>query len=186
MQILYGTAMAAVFMLCLVLVWTARRTLRSSPLASGELSISRLHEAIERIELSTVTGGAEVAQFDLEPEVAEINTSLLEPIALEMMPSPSSFENETMTEPVADQITEPMQAAMETPAFQYTDVNFEAADVIAEPETQDEERFTNNLAHGYNYMLEGLLLGLSVFVLIRTQRSTWRYQRSLHSSDQVA
>ena len=186
MQILYGSAMAAIFMLCLVLLWTARRILRSSPLESGQLSLARLHEAIDRIDVSTETDYAEIAQFDIEPALAEISTSLLDPIALEMMASASSVANETTPAPIAAQIQEPMQATMETPAPPQTEVLVEAADVFAEPETKRGGRFAKHLPHGYNYMLEGLLLGVSVFVLIRTQRSTWRYHRSLRSSDQVA
>ena len=185
MQILYGTAMAAIFMLCLVLLWTARRILRSSPLESGQLSLARLHEAIDRIDVSTETDYAEIAQFDLEPEVAEISTSLLDPIALEMMASASSVANDTTPAPIAAQIQEPMQATMETPAPPQTEVLVEAADVVADREIK-RGGFAKHLPHGYNYMLEGLLLGVSVFVLIRTQRSTWRYHRSLQSSDQVA
>lgn len=186
MQILYGTAMAAIFMLCVVLLWTARRILRSSPLASGQLSLGRLHEMTDRSDFSTETDYAEIAQFDLEPEVAEISTSLLDPIALEMMASASSVANETMAAPIEAQIQEPMQAAMETPAPAQIDAITEAAAVVAEPEAKRSGRFAKHLPHGYNYMLEGLLLGVSVFVLIRTQRSNWRYQRSLQSSDQVA
>ena len=186
MQILYGTTMAAIFMLCLVLLWTARRILRSSPLASGELSLARIDTAIDPSEFYAETDYAEIAQFDLEPEVAEISTSLMDPIALKMMASASSGANETMAAPIAAQVQEPMQAAMETPALPQIDVLVEAADVVAEPEAKRSGRFMKHLPHGYNYMLEGLLLGVSVFVLIRTQRSNWRYQRSLQSSDQVA
>jgi hypothetical protein len=186
MQILYGTAMAAIFMLCVVLLWTARRILRSSPLTSGELSLARLHEMTDRSDFSTETDYAEIAQFDLEPEVAEISTRLIDPIALEMMASASSVANETMSAPIAAQIQESVQVAMETPASPQTEVLVEAADVVAEPEAKCSGRFMKHLPHGYNYMLEGLLLGVSVFVLIRTQRSNWQYQRSLRSSDQVA
>lgn len=186
MQLLYGTAMAAIFMLCVVLLWTARRILRSSPLTSGQLSITRIHESIDQSDFSTETDYAEIAQFDLEPEVANIGTSLLDPIALEMMASASSVSNERMAAPISAQIQEPIQAAMETPAPQRVNELVEAADVAAEPEAKRGGRFTKHLPHGYNYMLEGLLLGVSVLVLIRTQRSSWRYQRSMQSSDQVA
>lgn len=186
MQILYGTAMAAIFMLCVVLLWTARRILRSSPLVSGQLSLARLHEVMDRSDPSPKIDYAEIAQFDLEPEVAEINTSLLDPIALEMMASASSVANETMAAPIAAQVHEPMQAVMETPTLPQTEMLVGAADVVAEPEAKRGGRFAKHLPHGYNYILEGLLLGVSVFVLIRTQRSNWRYQRSLQSSDQVA
>ncbi len=195
MQILYGTAMAAIFMLCLVLLWTARRILRSSPLTSGsELSLARLNEAIERIDVSTDSAEteyaeidyAEIAKFDIEPEVAEISTSLLDPIALEMTASASDVANGMTPPTFAAQVQEPVQAFMETPEPPQMDVTFEAADVAADPETNRSEKLTKHLPHGYNYMLEGLLLGVSVFVLIRTQKSNWRYQRSLQSSNQVA
>ena len=192
MQILYGTAMTAIFMLCLVLVWTARKILRSSPLTSGQLSLVPTYASINDSESSTgidyaEIDYAEIAQFDLEPEVAEISTSLLDPIALEMMASANSMGTETMTAPIARQIKEPMQAATETAAFPQAEVLVEAADVVADPDAKRGGRFTKHLPHGYNYMLEGLLLGVSVFVLIRTQRRTSRYHhRSLQSSDQVA
>jgi len=183
MQILYGTAMTAIFMLCLVLLWTARRILRSSPLTSGQLSLSPVYASDAQDDSSMETDYAEIAQFDLEPEVAEISTSLLDPIALEMMASANSLATETMTAPTATEIQEPMQTATAT----QTEVLVEAADVVAEPDAKRSGRFSKHLPHGYNYMLEGLLLGISVFVLIRTQRSTWRYHhRSLQSSDQVA
>ena len=187
MQILYGTAMTAIFMLCLVLLWTARRILRSSPLTSGQLSLSPVYASVGQDDSSMETDYAEIAQFDLEPEVAEISTSLLDPIALEMMASANSLATETMTAPIAAEIQEPMQAAMATPASTHTEVFVEAAHVVAEPDAKHSGRFTKHLPHGYNYMLEGLLLGISVFVLIRTQRSSWKYHhRSLQSSDQVA
>ena len=100
-----------------------------------------------------------------------------------MMASASSVANE----PIAAQIQEPMQAVMETQTPLQTEVLVEAADIVAEPAIKRTGRFAKHLPRGYNYMLEGLLLGVSVFVLIRTQRSNWRYhQRSLQSSDQVA
>ena len=182
MQILYGTAMAAIFMLCVVLLWTARRILRSSPLTSGQFSLAGAQAPIYVSDIDAETDYAEIAQFDLEPEVTEISTSLIDPMALEMMASASSVANE----PIAAQVQEQVQAAMETPTLLQAEVLVEAADVVAEPEVKRGGRFTKHLPHGYNYMLEGLLLGVSVFVLIRTQRSNWRYQRSLQSSDQVA
>jgi hypothetical protein len=92
-----------------------------------------------------------------------------------------------MTASIAAQVQEPMQAVMETQTPLQTEVLVEAADAVAEPATKRTGRFAKHLPRGYNYMLEGLLLGVSVFVLVRTQRRSWRYhQRSLQSSDQVA
>jgi hypothetical protein len=186
MQILYGTAMAAIFILCVVLLWTARRILRSSPLSSGQFSLAGAHAFIDESDIDMETDYADIAQFDLEPAVTEISTSLVDPIALEMMASASSIANEPMTPTIAAQVQEPMQAVMETQEPLQTEALVEAAEVVAEPKAKRTGRFTKHLPHGYNYMLEGLLLGVSVFVLIRTQRSSWRYQRSLQSSDQVA
>jgi hypothetical protein len=186
MQILYGTAMAAIFMLCLVLLWTARRILRSSPLTSGELSLIRLHEEIGPSDFSTETDYAEIARFDLEPEVAEISARLIDPVALEMMSMETISTSETIAEPIATQVQARMHEAIETPTLPQMEAIVEPSETAAETEIKKRGRFTKHLPHGYNYMLEGLLLGVSVFVLIRTQRSTWRYQRSLQSSDQVA
>jgi hypothetical protein len=186
MQILYGTAMIAIFMLCLVLLWTARRILRSSPLTSGQLSLSPVYASAAIGDSYAETDYAEIAQFDLEPEVAEISTSLLDPIALEMMASASSIATDTTLVPIATRIQEPMQGATAMPVPPQAEV-LAVADVVLEPEVKRSGRFTKHFPHGYNYVLEGLLLGVSVFVLIRTQRRTWRYQhRSLQSSDQVA
>jgi hypothetical protein len=44
MEILYVTTMVAIFVLCLALLVTARRILRSSPLTNGDLSISSVYE----------------------------------------------------------------------------------------------------------------------------------------------
>ncbi|MGA9957258.1 MAG: hypothetical protein WBQ06_03185, partial [Acidobacteriaceae bacterium] len=63
MQILYGTAMAAIFMLCLVLLWTARRILRSSPLTSGQFSLAGAHAPIFESDFDAETDYAEIAQF---------------------------------------------------------------------------------------------------------------------------
>ncbi|MHB1935245.1 MAG: hypothetical protein ACYCOR_01515 [Acidobacteriaceae bacterium] len=186
MEILYGTTMAAIFVLCLVLLWTARRILRSSPVTGGELSIERLHEAICPAERSAQPDYAEMAQFDIEPQLAEISPSLIDTVALRMMASERSVASETMSEPTDT----PIQAAIETPEPPQMDVQkaeiVESLDAIKQPEAKRNGRTAKHLPHGYNYLLEGLLLGVSVFVLVRTQKSTWRYHRSLRSSDQVA
>lgn len=203
MQILYGTATAAIFMLCLVLLWTSRRILRSSPIPNAEFSLARLHEAIERNSFAAQTRYADIAPLGLEPEVAEISNSLLDSIALDMPASATSLPGEWMNAPVAVQVQEAMQPILEMPPQPQieflaepqvdflveprVEVAVESADAIAEPEPKRNGRIAKHTTHGYNYMLEGLLLGVSVFVLIRTQRSNWRYhERSLRSSDQVA
>ncbi len=186
MEFLYGTTMAAIFVLCLVLLWTARRILRSSPLSSGELSLARLHGAIDRSRSSTEPDYAAIAQFDLGPAVAEISPSLIDPLALEMMAAKQRAQIETVAEPMQA----PIQAAVETPAQPQMDSQLadvaENSEASAQPEAKRDRRIAKRLPHGYNYLLEGLLLGVSVFVLLRTQRSTRRHHRSLQSSDQVA
>ncbi len=185
MQILYGTAMAAIFMLCLALLWTARRILRSSPLTSGGLAFAGLG-AIDRSNSSPETDYAEIAQYDLEPEVAEISTSLVDPVVLKRISSPNRTTHQPMVEPMAVHAYELIETPVEAPAQPMMEELVEAEDLVAKPEAKRRGRFSKHLPKGYNYMLEGLLLGISVFVLIRTQRSTWRYHRALQSSDQVA
>ncbi len=186
MQILYGATMAAIFVLCLVLLWTARRILRSSPLANAELSLARLHEATNQGKSSTELDYAGIAQFDIEPQLAEISPSLIDTVALRMMASEQRVEIETAAGP----IQAPIQAALETPELPQMDIHLtEIADNSEVPAQQDTTRMgriARHLPHGYNYLLEGLLLGVSVFVLVRTQKSSWRSHRSLRSSDQVA
>lgn len=177
MDILYGTTMAAIFVLCLVLLWTARRILQSSPLANGELSLTHGDEVADQGELADEPNYAEIAEFDLEPTVAKINPSLIDPVALEMMAS-------------EERMVEPPQASTAIPDLLQTEVQVtetnESSEVPEQLAAKRNLRTAKHPPHGYNYLLEGLLLGVSVFVLIRTQRSTWRNHRSLQSSDQVA
>jgi hypothetical protein len=177
MEILYGTTMAAIFVLCLVLLWTARRILQSSPLTSGELSLTHADKVSDRDELGDAPNYAEIAQFDLEPAVAEISPSLIDPVALEIMAA-------------EERGVEPTQASIAPPDLPQTEVLLaevaESPKAPEQPAAKDAARTAQHPPHGYNYLLEGLLLGVSVFVLVRTQRSSWRHHRSLQSSDQVA
>lgn len=172
MEILYGTTMAAVFVLCLALLWTTRRILQSSPLTSGELSLIHVDETTDRSELSAQPNFVEVALSQCETGIAEISPSLIDPIALEMMAS-----EHTLAEPI------------QTPEMPLTDVHLteisESSEVPVQPVEKRGTRITKRLPHGYNYLLECLLLGVSVVVLVQTQRSSARH-RSLMSSDQVA
>jgi hypothetical protein len=176
MEILYGTTMAAVFVLCLALLWTTRRILQSSPLTSGELSLIHADETTDRSELTTQPNFVEIALSQCEPDVAEISPSLIDHVALEMMAA-------------EERIEEPIQAPAQTMELPAMDAHLtqmaESSEVPAQPVERRGAQTTNRLPHGYNYLLEGLLLGVSVFVLLRTQRSSARH-RSLMSSDQVA
>lgn len=172
MEILYVTTMAAVFVLCLALLWTARRILRSSPLTSGELSLTHVDETTDRNELFAQPNFVEIALSHCESEIAEISPSLIDPVALEMMAA-----EQTMAEPI------------QTPEMPLTDVHLteisESSEVPIEAVEKRSGRITKRLPHSYNYLLECLLLGVSLVVLVRTQRSSARH-RSLMSSDQVA
>jgi hypothetical protein len=175
MEILYGTTMVAVFVLCLALLWTTRRILQSSPLTSGELSLMQGDETADRSEMSAEPNFVEIALAQCETEVAEISPDLIDPVALEMMAAEARME-------------EPIQAPVQTPESQSIDVQLteiaESSEVPAQS-VEKRARITRRLPHGYNYLLECLLLGVSVFVLVRTQRSSARH-RSVMSSDQVA
>src|ERR1700733_7534100 len=130
MQILYGTSMAAIFVLCLVLLWTARRILRSSPLTSGALSLVQFSGTAERIDFSTDSDSdysdadysdtdcanySEIGQFDLEPEVAEISSALVEPMAMEMLALESMTANPVAIPSFVAEVKAPIHAMVEVP-----------------------------------------------------------------------
>lgn len=234
MEILYVTTMAAIFVLCLALLFTARRILRSSPLSSGELALSGIYETqmprdtIEesaeandtatfkqsvRDRLDSVVFRAatqEQEHVESEPVMASwvasslkttvrmsepvVNVLHEDPDELDEMDKLNSFVSERIPLGTLHANTiEPEPAAAESkmvnaPAEQTIHASMDSTAVdsrenIAEqtPEKKNRTRTRKPLPAGYGYALECLLLGVSVLVLVTTQRSSFR-NRSLHSS----
>jgi len=183
MQILYVIAMLAVFVLCVALLSTARRILRSSPLQSGQLALSSIQDDItwsdddDLVEIRPVgrkmssLKASEDDDWNSDSEMDEL------PVAEEIeIPEVVAFEAAPIEpEPIAVEqtISSPITDVQETSTFSAAE----------EPHTQ---RFRMPSRKTYNYALECLLLGVSAWVLIQTQRSNMQ-QRIPHSSrDRVA
>jgi hypothetical protein len=238
MEILYVTTMAAIFVLCLALLFTARRILRSSPLSSGELALSGIYEtqmpgdAVEepaevsdaptfkqtvRDRLDSVVSRAatqEQEHVESEPvmaswvasslrttvrmsepavnvlhedqdevdEMDKLNSFVSERIPLgtfhanTIEPEPVAAESKMADAPAEQPIHASLNSTMDSTAA-------DSRENIAEqtPGKKKRARTRKPLPAGYGYALECLLLGVSVLVLVTTQRSSFR-NRSLHSS----
>ncbi|MGH9615990.1 MAG: hypothetical protein ACRD28_04545 [Acidobacteriaceae bacterium] len=208
MDILYGTTMAAIFALCVILLWTARRVLQSSPLTSGELSLTGVQPAIERNDFSADPNFADFARQDYEPEFARIDPNLIDPVALEMMAAqetaiePGEYPGVTQMLP-RDEIQSIETASVRMQPFEAEPIEARPVEVepmdlhlavetadnsdsAAQPTAKRGDWIARHLPRGrHHYWLECLLLSISVVVLVQTQRSASRH-RVLHSSDQVA
>lgn len=182
MQILYITSMIAIFVLCLTLLSTVRRILGKSPLQSGELGLSRMYGMNPLHELHDTTEREEVDS-----------------------PKTASYAAETVHEGGPFDATENIQSApvpamvMPTEPPSVTPISRESsAEVNQEPADQrvpakrrktwmqQNVRTDRSSTSNYNYLLEAFLIGISVVVLVQTQRSISRYRSMPGSSQDVA
>ena len=176
MEILYIAGMAAVFVLCLALLSTARRILKPSPLSAGSLALMHLQNAIDS------------TNADVELDFAD-STTLARPIELAEPVSISETlvlsSNSASEAPFVESVT-PMEEApeMKLPESVYP-ASVDTPQQPVSPRVPREQKQGASLFPAYNHVLECLLLGVSLVVLVQTQRSTSRF-RSLQSSDQVA
>jgi hypothetical protein len=195
MEILYVVGMIAVFVLCLALFSTARRILRSSALSNGQFGTSRMYdvEALDD-EASKEIDSAEMAMPGLKAiytrsnvaldDLAEIETPYAETAMAETVaPDPIIYEGIQATAIVEE---EPVMAAYVPPPIPSWAEKLADEDDSEQPQANKWKRFRNPSRQKYNYALECLLLGVSAWVLIRTQRGTLRYRLSQTASDRVA
>lgn len=248
MEILYVTTIAAIVVLCMALLFMARRILRSSPLSSGELALAGIYDGPSvddtRQDDLRIEGGGKRTAHNYESAVQERLDSVVrrrtvvehvdsEAIMATWVPSPEALDmTEREMEEIEAEMIEPHGLNPESPAIETstaeataTDSGYEASAMqafaaesiavdnfmseFALPETpapaatrqsstiptdevMDEKpvrekrtRVRKPLPAGYTYGLECLLLGVSVLVLVATQRSAFRH-RSLESSHRVA
>jgi hypothetical protein len=178
MEILYVIAIVAVFVLCLALLSTARRILRSSPLSSGQLSLSRSHD-VEQPE--------EESLEDIRAEERSIPESDAEYVGSRLVTA-----NLTMAEtalpiavPATTIVAEPIPAIGPSMAFPMEEKPANQ-NVCARPHTNNAAGIRKPSRRAYNYALECLLLGVTAWVLIKTQQSTSRYSSRRSSRDRVA
>lgn len=179
MQILYIAAMIAVFVLCIALLSTARRILRSSPLSSGQLALARPYDFSrpEENRPDRHMQDQEETFSSTEASPIEWETAIDEPL-------PVSIEAEEEILPaVSAAPAEPVQ-----PAAVPSMPDFAAARTFETPEPRKlfGIRMPRPSRRTYNYALECLLLGVSAWVLIQTQRSNMQQSIPQPSHDRVA
>lgn len=174
MQILYVSAMVGIFVLCLALLSTARRILHSTPLTSGQLSISTDYDldgaqAEPIASFGTDEGTAPVirtASLEPVPPAAEPVVAKAQVIEMEpQLESSRAMEAKPLYAPLPPivQAPTPISAPKKTPNL----LPVKKAIGLRKPSRRI-----------YNYAFECLLLGVSAVVLIKTQRGVMRYRGS--------
>ncbi len=172
MEILYVIAIVAVFVLCLALLSTARKILRSSPLSSGHLALSRIYDVERPGEESQEEERVERSVSGLDFKHAGSNHVVIDRVAIAEIAVPEAILANTI-------VAEPLLAvAMPKQS--------EIKDVSARPRMDKTARSRKPPRRVYNYALECLLIGVSAWVLVKTQRSTLRYSSRPSSRDRVA
>ncbi|MHB8303201.1 MAG: hypothetical protein ACYDC6_10260 [Acidobacteriaceae bacterium] len=187
MQLLYVLAMVAVFVLCVALLIAARRILRAFPPHSGGLGLQRheavalgttdgvregpnlkhspLHEDEHALPIEVETGYAH-AEPGVEPHSAMGN--LLAPSAQVFV---GTAEDASRTERINAQ----------------RDDDAERIRLCPPPNQAGRtQRRSKSSTPTYAYVLEVLLIAVSMVVLVRTQRSNSRYRVAASSRERVA
>ena len=181
MEFLYITGIAAVSVLCLALLSTARRILRSSPRPGAQFGSTRMYgvDQAER-ELLDDIGSTSITAPAGEVLPMESVLALSEPFELENVAGHAVSAKPIVAAPV-----EPVTAASPAPATSdWPEESIDEAPTWASRWA----RFPKPSRQTYNYALECLLIGVSAWVLIKTQRETLRQQPAQTSSsrDRVA
>lgn len=184
MQLLYVLAIIAVFVLCIALLSTARRILRSNPLQSGQLALSSIRDfdrpedddLIEIRAVETRMSSAEAAPVEWDSDLDEL------PAVEEIEVSPVIIAETTQIE-----------VASPVPVHSVPSASIEDSHpILTAPETSEPSepsrpfRFRKPSRQAYNYALECLLIGISAWVLIQTQRSNMQQRVPNSSRNRVA
>jgi hypothetical protein len=173
MEILYGSGIFAVVVLCLALLSTARRILRSSPMSNAQFGTTRMYEVTPaEQEMMDEISSARILAPTVEALHIETAAALYSPMVLERVEAVSAQAMEEEEEPL--------------PAEMF----YQAAEPI-EPEQSWASRWMRipkPTRQTYNYALECLLIGVSAWILIKTQRETLQLRSTLPalSRDRVA
>jgi hypothetical protein len=176
MQILYGTTMLAVFVVCIALFTTARRLLRASPLQSGELGLPRFERYADSSEESP---DLHWQPYSSDGDVENDGTL---PISTEAyigeIKAAGHQTSENFDRSAAAEDTYESDFTIEAPL-----ANQPSQEEPLSGEILQARRATTP---AYTYFLEVLLIGVSAAVLVRTQRSTSRYCLEQASRGRVA
>src|SRR5665213_964167 len=163
METLYVIGMIAIFVLCVALLSTARRTSRSSPLSSVQLDLSRIYD-VERTEEEALTemSSAKMTMPDIDAGYTGWSPLIIdEPV----VNRPAMAETQ-MSEAVSERaiIAEPVLAASMPPMTPYLTEIPTDNNPTERPRTNRWLRLHKPSRRTYNYALECLLIGVSAWV----------------------
>ncbi|MDR5727868.1 MAG: hypothetical protein RB191_10620 [Terriglobia bacterium] len=159
------------------------------PSIPENFAVSTVIAPEDEVQEAVLTPEDEVQEAMLTPE-DEVQEAVLTPEdeVQEAVLTPEDEVQEAVLTP-ADEVWEalltPEPTSAETPESVPSAEIVENQEIVAPVPSTRRARIAAHLPFEYNYLLECLLLGVSIFVLIRTQRSTAR-SKSAQSSDQVA
>lgn len=200
MQILYLVAILAFSFVCAGLVITTRRILRSNPLQSGELRLAHFNpadlvdprlESDRQENKSTFPRHNHWLETEVESEPLSIAAAAEEPVASSSSGYFVQEENDTRSSenvlrgtvevgPVLNQAQEPAPKVIM--ACSSDKVQDEAESTAIQPKAR-KRKFS---MPPYTYVLEAMLIGVSMVVLVRTQKNTTRFRLKQASRARVA
>lgn len=216
MEILYVTAVLAIFALCIALFSTARRILHSTPLTNGDLSLTQVERLTQSWEPIAQQSFEETSQpiEKPEPEYAEENLNMEEYLLPQVTtvaeaqteefvapavqtPMPELSRDVYLTEiseapeiPVQPQVVRADRMEVQSQAVREDWMKVQPQSIREdrmkiESRAVRDDRMETSSPRTSHYILEYLLIGISVFVLVKTQKSVSEH-RSLQSSNRVA
>jgi hypothetical protein len=164
MQILYVAAMIAVSVLCIALLSTARRILHASPVAGTSMGVG---------SVSTLAAPVEASSLDWELEMPADNSTYAYGGSGAVIAPPAPAETVAAPEPPAD------APRMQFLAFESAVAPLPAAPLTApEPapavESAEKPRLGATSRRFFTCAFECAVLGVSAWVLIRTQKELHR------------
>jgi hypothetical protein len=173
MEILYVIGMIAVFVLCLVLFSTARRILGTSSLSIAQVVGSRTYGGM-RLE-SDMLEDVSSARVIPTDEAVRFESSLA-------IDEPLLFETTARTAFIAPA---PPASSIDsaTPGWIEED---ELPEIAEPPQKSKWSWLPKPTRQTYNYALECALLGVSAWLLIRTQQDAMRNRSTQSSRNRVA
>jgi hypothetical protein len=183
MQILYVIAMVAVFVLCAALLSTTRRILRPSPVSGIESESNSAYSmlALDEIPFVEAAPAPETMAVALQRVVGDIP----EPPEAEPTAPFNASISATEGELTRTLVGQPIPNASSAETISAAVENAPAREIEAQVDVQIDADIDAQESKGwipkpsrrtYNRALECVLVGLSAWVLIQTQRSASRYR----------
>lgn len=194
MQLLYGFGMLAVFVLCLALLSTARRILRTSPLSNTQFGTTRMYEVDQVEELMEGISSTRIHASNIASNIdaADVEAALITNPILEPNEAQGFDATSGQAAPAIHLLAEtaiPAESTQESPAVPTVLAFSEPAELelpAAPARASKWARFPKPTRQAYNYAFECLLIGVSAWVLFKTQRDTFHSAAAALSRNRVA